>query len=292
MQMGVFPLALVALTTIVSALQPTSKWHLDYGNDACRITRDFGTSAKPIVIDFEAPPMGHGLNVNFFDSRIAVEHGKSSIRVQLVPDPAVLQLDSFTASVGDHAVSKMSFTLDEESLQKIAGANVISIERRDNRPVVLNLPGLRGAMSALENCRANLVTAWGMPLTEQSRLKTPPTVDPKLAKHGLFSTDDYPTSALRANIQGATTVRIDVEADGRPSQCTVVRSSGDAALDATTCNVVMKRARYVAASAQDGRPMKSIDVVKIQWIIPSERSTSTLAPRPALENTPAPLSPQ
>ena len=292
MGVGIAILAFALAGQPVATLQPASKWHLDYGNDVCRITRDFGTPAKPIVIDFEAPPMGHGLNVYFFDGRVAVGDGKSLIRVQLVPDPAVLQLDSYTATVGDQGVSKMSFTLDDENLQKLAAASAISIERRDIRPVVLNLPGLRAAMSALEKCRVDLVSSWGMPLAEQSRLKAPPKVDPKVAKHGLFSTDDYPTSALRANVQGATTARIDVEADGRPSQCTVVRSSGHADLDATTCNVIMKRARYVAASAQDGRPMKSIDVVKIQWILPSERTTSALAPRPALENTPAPLSPQ
>lgn len=292
MHWGAILSAVAAFAGTGAMLQPTSKWNVDYGNDVCRLTREFGSSSKPVIVDFEAPPMGHGLNVNFFDSRLSVEEGKSLLRVQILPDPATLVLDGFTISVGNQAIAKTSFTLDEEVLPRLASASAMSIARRDSRPVVLSLPGLQAALRALEECRVDLVASWGMPLAEQSRLKVPPKLDPRLAKRGVFNTDDYPASALRENAQGATTARIDVAADGQPLRCTVIRSSGHAGLDSATCAVILKRAHYIAASGQDGHPMKSIDVVKIQWVLPSDRPVTQLAPRPALDNPPAPLTPQ
>lgn len=58
---------------------------------------------------------------------------------------------------------------------------------------------------------------------------------------------DYPASALRAEAQGTTLYRVSVDPQGRVTSCTVETSSGHPVLDATTCAVVTRRARFPAA---------------------------------------------
>lgn len=70
----------------------------------------------------------------------------------------------------------------------------------------------------------------------------------------LFSADDYPASALRNGEQGAVQARLSIDADGRVSECSIIRSSGHASLDAATCNILQRRARFLPAHNANGNP--------------------------------------
>lgn len=61
---------------------------------------------------------------------------------------------------------------------------------------------------------------------------------------GTITNADYPKAASRANAQGSVIVRYIVGTDGRAHDCTVLRSSGNSALDATTCRLIEKRFRF------------------------------------------------
>ena len=84
----------------------------------------------------------------------------------------------------------------------------------------------------------------------------------------LFSEDDYPVEAMRLGQQGTVSVDVAISSTGRPSVCTVTTSSGSAALDTSTCNIIMRRARYRPALDVEGRPMIGHDVIKIRWALP------------------------
>ena len=47
-----------------------------------------------------------------------------------------------------------------------------------------------------------------------------------------FSTDDYPEAALRQHAEGTTAFRIEIDAQGTVTDCSITHSSGDASLDA------------------------------------------------------------
>jgi TonB family protein len=84
----------------------------------------------------------------------------------------------------------------------------------------------------------------------------------------LFSDEDYPTAALRNHEQGAVAFRIDVGADGSPTGCSVTGSSGSALLDATTCRLLMERARFEPARDSRGRPTADHYSGRIVWRLP------------------------
>ncbi|WP_395000370.1 TonB family protein [Sphingomonas sp.] len=66
---------------------------------------------------------------------------------------------------------------------------------------------------------------------------------------------DYPSDALARQEQGNVVVKFDIDAEGRPRNCTLDTSSGYPRLDAIPCRLIEKRARFKPATSADGNPM-------------------------------------
>ncbi|MFL6737874.1 MAG: energy transducer TonB [Sphingomicrobium sp.] len=88
--------------------------------------------------------------------------------------------------------------------------------------------------------------------------------------NSLFSTDDYPPSALRNEEHGTTAVRLSIGTDGRVTDCSVASSSGSSTLDAATCSIIRRRARYTPAKDQSGNPIAGTDSARIRWELPAD----------------------
>jgi TonB family protein len=83
-----------------------------------------------------------------------------------------------------------------------------------------------------------------------------------------ISSSDYPTSALRERREGTISFRVTVGLDGRPTDCTVTQSSGHADLDATTCALIARRARFTPATDDYGEPMLGTFSNRVRWMVP------------------------
>lgn len=82
----------------------------------------------------------------------------------------------------------------------------------------------------------------------------------------LFSSDDYPASAQAAGAEGISQAMLTIGADGRVVACNITRSTGNGALDSTTCNVLRRRARFTPARDSNGNPVTAtITTPPIVW---------------------------
>lgn len=70
----------------------------------------------------------------------------------------------------------------------------------------------------------------------------------------LFSTDDYPSRALRNGAEGSVVAKLQIGPDGRVKSCNVQESSGDIDLDQATCQILQRRARFKPALDSVGNP--------------------------------------
>ena len=86
----------------------------------------------------------------------------------------------------------------------------------------------------------------------------------------LFSTDDYPMAAIRNEEQGMVQFRITVAPDGRVSDCTIIASSGSAALDRASCSIVARRARFEPARDASGQPVGDSMTSRVRWELPQD----------------------
>ena len=82
----------------------------------------------------------------------------------------------------------------------------------------------------------------------------------------LFSTDDYPASALSAGAEGTAQAQLTIGPDGRVVGCNLVRSTGNGALDSATCNILRRRAKFTPAKDSNGQPTTdSYTTPPIRW---------------------------
>jgi periplasmic protein TonB len=82
---------------------------------------------------------------------------------------------------------------------------------------------------------------------------------------GKINNADYPKSATAARQGGSVTAHFTVGTDGRASKCRVVKSSGNADLDATTCRVIEQRFRYEPARHKAGQPISDVTGWQQTW---------------------------
>lgn len=64
----------------------------------------------------------------------------------------------------------------------------------------------------------------------------------------------YPVGSLRKGAQGTVTVKLLVEVSGKVSECAVMVTSGDSALDRVTCSALSKKAKFRPATL-DNQPV-------------------------------------
>jgi protein TonB len=84
---------------------------------------------------------------------------------------------------------------------------------------------------------------------------------------GRIGNSDYPSRAADRGAHGTVRTEITVAADGRVAGCQVIRSSGDADLDATTCRLVAKRFRFRPATDAAGRAITDTVDYDQEWIL-------------------------
>jgi len=85
-----------------------------------------------------------------------------------------------------------------------------------------------------------------------------------LIRGGIYDRD-YPPAALARGAQGVVFMRFVVAPNGRVRDCRITRSSGDRALDETTCRLIRERFIYRPASDAGGRPVPDTIIGEHLW---------------------------
>ena len=88
---------------------------------------------------------------------------------------------------------------------------------------------------------------------------------PASAVQGLISADDYPQLALDRGETGSVFFKLVINPQGTVDSCAVQVSSGSSMLDAATCTIVQKRARFQPAVGIDGKPIYGTYCNVINW---------------------------
>ena len=91
---------------------------------------------------------------------------------------------------------------------------------------------------------------------------------PKDPPHGWIQTGDYPPLAVKNGESGTTRFTLSVDAKGTVTNCVVVSTSGSAALDRTTCDLIRARAKFNPALDGAGKPVAGSYTNQTRWILP------------------------
>jgi TonB family protein len=103
-----------------------------------------------------------------------------------------------------------------------------------------------------------------------SRSALPRAAKPADNPGSWITTDDYPPSALRENLQGVVAMRFTILPDGHVRDCAVTRSSGSPLLDDTACGIFTLHARYWPARDRMGKAISAVETQTVKWQIPKD----------------------
>lgn len=87
---------------------------------------------------------------------------------------------------------------------------------------------------------------------------------------GRIKDRDYPEAARAVGAHGAVQVRYTVQVNGRAVNCRILRSSGNTAIDETTCRLIQERFRFKPAKNERGRPVQADLVERHEWMMREE----------------------
>ena len=127
---------------------------------------------------------------------------------------------------------------------------------------------------------AQFVLTLGAQLPALSATLVPAPPPPDAWASYLFSDDDYPAAALRAEEQGRADFRVTIGADGRVSECAITGSSGSNALDNATCRIMRSRGRFARPRDSEGRFVSDSRSGTITWRIAPDMDDVPLPPPP------------
>ena len=87
----------------------------------------------------------------------------------------------------------------------------------------------------------------------------------------VFSNDDYPSEAIAAEAQGTAQAQLTIGPDGRVTGCNLIKSTGNNALDSTTCNILRRRVKFTPARDSNGNPTTdTYTTPPISWVLPKD----------------------
>jgi protein TonB len=104
--------------------------------------------------------------------------------------------------------------------------------------------------------------------TPSAALFDPVGVRPKNNPGRWVTNEDYRPRWIMEGMAGSARFALAIDASGRVTNCTVTRSTGFAPLDAATCDLVERRARFDAARDGSGKPVAGSYTGTITWKIP------------------------
>ncbi len=78
----------------------------------------------------------------------------------------------------------------------------------------------------------------------------------------------YPKLALKRREEGTVLYRVELSRSGEPKVCEVTQSSGFYQLDAATCRLIGRYAKFKPAT-RDGKPVNSSYEGRVVWQLPA-----------------------
>lgn len=253
--------ALAQQRAAAPAQRPPRAWQVDWGQYYCSMIRrpdQSGTFATAII----TTPGGDTTQIFLIpQGSAALPRGLSS--VVLMPGGRSFEISSRSEQRGRRTVVAIT-GLPYDFRDALADAGELQLKAGGEIRARIPLAEVRAAVAAHRRCTAEVSREWGIDEAALAALQQRPT---STNVFGLQA-DDYPPAALRTATQGRVIVRIAVSVEGRATECATVATSGSRAIDARTCEVILRRARFRPALDAAGHPVAVRTVSTVTWLIP------------------------
>ncbi|NJC04979.1 hypothetical protein GGQ97_000772 [Sphingomonas kaistensis] len=261
-------------------LAPAGKWNVHFGDNSCKLIRQFGDPAKPTTLMMERIAPGANLSLlvtgpllrSRTDDGIAKaaflpfeDHEFSSGKIAETrsdKSSAILWtnvdfLDGWKKEPREYKRQKDVKPLDPVEVAarkaliaansaKVSGLLIIEPNRRRS---LLQTGSMQRVHELMERCARDQLTDWGLDPDVQDKIVLPAASSRSLASY--FSSNDYPPAAFRNGEEAVISARLIVGADGRVRQCTSLTLFKAEEMAQAVCRN-LERATFRPAELADG----------------------------------------
>jgi TonB family protein len=244
---------------------PTGKWVVDFDESQCVASRNYGTEAEPLFFGLKAPVVGDVMQVLF------VRPGKGGPfadqhRTEIELDGrSKLIASALSMSANDKNQRILRLNLPTSEFDRLAQAKMASFNVRGQLRETLALSDMPKLLKVMNDCVVSLRKHWNVGDTDVPNPALRESSKGDLSR--IFKPEDFPDVAVLENNSGSASVAILISELGKVADCTVIGSSGSAALDGQSCYAIASRARFTPAVGLDGKPAKSGYRQRITWRI-------------------------
>jgi TonB family protein len=272
-----FAAALVTQRTLAAptplSLPPTSQWVVDYADDSCRMSRQFGSDRQEVLLVFDRYGPGEEFRLTVGGPMFKDKSEERSLSIQFGPKEPVQRKEYFAGELGKKRPALIlrgsmrvapylgtQTPIDPSQQPQIgrereAAITYVQLGRPLFKPMRLETGSMRKPFEALDKCIDELMTHWGIDVARHSTItrKAIPLNSP-----GNWVTDrDYPATAATNGQRGIVNFRLSVGPDGTPTECRIQESTRPKEFDDAVCKAMMKRAKFAPALDKEGKPIAS-----------------------------------
>lgn len=238
-------------------------WTVDHGEVYCTLSRNNGPDATFFAI--RVIPGTDRVELLLTDRswvRTPLSYGQLAMLSLTPAEGEPLRVEALTGRLPSGSRLLAFLNLGRAFVDQFAKSTRLQLARGRRTILTVDFPAATRPVETLQACIDRTLGIWGIDVAARAQLRA-------LPEHIRipFSDSDYPLAALRNDAQGMVIARINVDADGRVTDCAVVRSSGSSALDGRTCQVYRTEARYRPAIDVHGQPVATAVLETVSWRI-------------------------
>lgn len=245
--------------------RPTAQWVVDFDDSKCVASRKYGSEAEPIHLVLKAPPQGEVM-------QLAVMRKGSNAPADQLPatiafdDARALKTNMLRYNPSKSGLRVHLLNMPSSDFALVRQAKTLSI-RSGGLDETFQLSQMEQLLKIIDECVADLREVWNIGNTPDA-----PSTHQKRATGSLthlFNWNDYPSVSLQQGDTGVVRFVMLIDEAGRVADCTVIATSGVAALDTQSCAIAQERGRFQPARGADGKPAKDALIQGIIWKIDS-----------------------
>lgn len=248
-------------------LQPVRNWNVDFREDQCLASRDYGSPDRPIKLGIR--PALNGQSYEIIVSRPysgpsdpkelkgSVDFGGGPIRAWLL-----------SYGTGDNKSALYQFRISVAEMDQAKTAPTVTLDGSGISSATFALKSMPELLKGLSACTADLREYWNANGEKDGRIAHGAKPADGRDIRSIFNADDYPGVAMSLSQSGKTQYTLLIDEKGRVAGCHVVEPSGVPVLDAMGCQVIRRRAEFTSALDGAGKPVRStVTTPPVVWRI-------------------------
>lgn len=260
-------------------LEPSSKWHVRYEDDGCRLIRTFGEDRDKVMVVMSRYGPGEKFRLTLAGNPVKLRRNNRDLHLQFGDHEAAQKVSYMPATMSEMPALVMgrmrigaptaveqiavdrrkpfeeTVKLSKISASRYAAARYILVTHPYKGPIYLQTGPLEKPFAAFAACVDELITHWGIDVEKHKNLSK--KVKPVGSPGRWVNARDYPLEMLRQRQQGIVQFRLSVDAYGKATQCHIQQSTRPQEFDDAVCKSLMKRAAFEPALDADGNPVAS-----------------------------------